>query len=73
MSGHCNICGEFGCVESNHDNYRLSDYIQKHYSGNQAAFAKSQDVAPQQVTKWLKMKCIVVDGVLYSPRRELMK
>lgn len=52
---------------------KLLDYIQKHYSGNQAAFAKSQDVKPQQVTKWLKMNCIVVEGVLYSPRRELIK
>ena len=49
----------------------LLGYIQKHYGGNQAAFAKSQEVAPQQVTKWLKMNCIVVDGVLYSPRRVL--
>lgn len=52
---------------------KLSDYIQKHYSGNQAAFAKSQEVAAQQVTKWLNMNCIVVDGSLYSPRRELIK
>ena len=50
---------------------KLLDYIQKHYSGNQRSFAKAQEVAPQQVTKWLKMECIVVDGVLYSPRRDL--
>lgn len=50
---------------------KLKDYIEKHYGGNQAAFAKSQDVNPQQVTKWLNMDCIVVDGALYSPRRTL--
>jgi len=71
MSGHCNICGEFGCVEASHDSHALVDHIEKHYGGNQAAFAKAQDVKPQQVTKWLNMECIVVNGVLYSPRRTL--
>lgn len=52
---------------------KLIDYIEKRYGGNQATFAKSQDVKPQQVTKWLNMGCVVVDGVLYSPRRELKK
>jgi hypothetical protein len=48
----------------------ISAYIiNKH--NNKAAFADAQDVKPQQVTKWVNMKCIVVDGVLYSPRREL--
>ena len=50
---------------------KLLDHINKQHGGNQAAFAKSQDVKPQQVTKWLNMNCIVIDGVLYSPRREL--
>ena len=50
---------------------KLLDHIQKHYGGNQAAFAKAQDVKPQQVTQWIKGKFIVVDGVLYSPRRTL--
>lgn len=49
----------------------LIDYIQKHYSGNQAAFGRAHGVKPQQVTKWLDMGCVVLDGVLYSPRREL--
>jgi hypothetical protein len=52
---------------------KLLDHIEKHYSSNQAAFAKAQGVKPQQVTKWLNMNCIVVEGVLYSPRRELIK
>lgn len=50
---------------------QLIDYIKAHYAGNQAAFAKAQGVKPQQVTKWLNMECIVIEGVLYSPRREL--
>ena len=44
--------------------------IDKH-NNNQSAFAKSQGVSPQQVTKWLNMGCVVVNGTLYSPRREL--
>ena len=50
---------------------KLNEYIKNHHNANQASFAKSQHVTPQQVTKWLKMGCVVVDGVLYSPRREL--
>jgi hypothetical protein len=49
----------------------LIDYIELHHSGNQAAFGRAQGVLPQQVTKWLDMGCVVLDGVLYSPRREL--
>lgn len=52
---------------------KLLDHIEKNYSGNQAAFAKSQGVKPQQVTKWLNMRCVVLDGELYSPRRKLAK
>mgnify|MGYP000285979023 FL=1 len=49
----------------------IKDYIATNHNGNQANFAKSQGTTPQQITKWVNMKCIVVDGVLYSPRREL--
>ena len=51
----------------------LLDYIQKNYGGNQAAFAEVQSVKPQQVTQWIRKGFIVVDGVLYSPRRELKR
>lgn len=50
---------------------KLIKYIEKHYDGNQKAFAASQGVKPQQVTQWLKKDFIVIDGLLYSPRREL--
>ena len=50
---------------------KLSEFIQTYHNNNKAQFAKHQHVLPQQVTKWLKMDCIVVSGVLYSPRREL--
>ena len=51
----------------------LLDYIKKEHGGNQAAFAKAQKVKPPQITQWINKKYIVVDGVLYSPRRELNK
>jgi hypothetical protein len=52
---------------------KLLDHIEKHYSGNQAAFAKAQKVKPPQITQWINKNYIVVDRVLYSPRRELNK
>lgn len=50
---------------------KLIDYINKNYGGNKSEFARSQDVLPQMVNKWLNGDYIVIDGVLYSPRREL--
>ena len=53
--------------------YTLPEYIREFHSGNQKAFGESltPPVVRQQVTKWLAMRCIVVDGELYSPRRPL--
>lgn len=49
----------------------LIDYIAANYGGSQTAFAKAQGVKLPQVTQWINKKFIVVDHVLYSPRREL--
>lgn len=49
----------------------LTNHIAAHHGGSQRKFAAANGVLPQQVTKWIKMECIVVNGVLYSPRREL--
>lgn len=49
----------------------LLDYIKKYYNGNQASFARLTGVQPAQVTQWLDKKFIVVDHMLYSPRRKL--
>ena len=49
----------------------LIEYIKNEHGGNQAAFAQSVNVKPQQITQWIKKGFIVVDGVLYSPRRDL--
>lgn len=49
----------------------LLDYIAANYGGNQKAFADAQGVKPPQVTQWINKGFIVVDDVLYSPRRTL--
>ena len=49
----------------------LLEFIELHFNGNQRAFALAQDVQPPQVTQWIQKYFIVVDGQLYSPRREL--
>lgn len=51
--------------------YTLRDYIEKHWDGNQAAFARAQGVSRQQVGEWIGKGFIVVDDVLYSQRRLL--
>lgn len=49
----------------------LINYIAVNFNGSQTAFAKSQGVKLPQVTQWIKKKFIVIDNVLYSPRRDL--
>lgn len=50
---------------------KLTEYIEEYYAGNKAEFARDNDVIPQHVTKWVNGDYIVIDGKLYSPRREL--
>jgi len=47
-------------------------WIDLHFSGSQRAFAAAQGVHPQQVTQWINKDFIVVDGKLYSHRRDLI-
>ncbi|HCI4281972.1 TPA: hypothetical protein NO555_005357 [Klebsiella variicola subsp. variicola] len=49
----------------------LDDYIKQYYSGVKAKFARSQGVAPTQVSEWIRNGYIVVDHKLYSFRRDL--
>jgi len=48
----------------------LSDYIAQNYK-SQADFARAQNVARSQVQEWINNGFIVVDGKLYSPRRQI--
>lgn len=49
----------------------ILEFIDLHFGGNQRAFAAAQGVQPPQVKQWIQKGFIVVDGQLYSPRREL--
>lgn len=52
---------------------KLSEHIDLFFNGNKSAFAKSMSATPQQVTKWVNDDWIIVDGNLYSPKRELAR
>ncbi len=52
-------------------NMSLENYINTYYAGVKAKFARSQGVAPTQVSEWIRNGYIVVDHKLYSFRREL--
>ncbi|MCL8323702.1 helix-turn-helix domain-containing protein [Providencia thailandensis] len=49
----------------------LIEYINTHYNGSQKDFASKLDIKPQQVTQWINKDFIVINHVLYSPRRDL--
>ncbi len=44
---------------------RLNEHIEQHYNSNQSEFARSQGVRHDQVARWLKRNCMVVNGVVY--------
>ena len=44
---------------------KLNKYIQEYHNGNTSAFARTQGVRQDQVARWLKRNCMVVDGVVY--------
>ncbi|MEJ5074354.1 hypothetical protein WH357_18760 [Enterobacter ludwigii] len=50
---------------------KIVEYIDLYFEGNKSAFARRMNVTPQQVTKWVNDGWIIIDGQLYSPRREL--
>jgi len=51
----------------------LKEYINREHGGSQVRFAATNGVHKSQVTQWINKNFIVVNGVLYSPRRELKK
>ena len=50
---------------------KLSDYIKEHHNNNQSEFARSIGVQQSQITRWLKLDCIVVNGELHRKIKEL--
>lgn len=49
---------------------KLADYISANFA-SKAEFARSQNVTPQQVTKWINNEWIVINNTLYLPKREI--
>lgn len=49
----------------------LSEYIAKHYGGNNAAFARAVGKPRQRVQEWLDAGYIVSNGWAHSPRFKL--
>lgn len=50
---------------------KLTEYIDKYFDGSKAEFARAEGVKPPQIHQWIDKGFIVIDGVLYSPRRDL--
>ena len=44
---------------------KLNNYIQEQHEGNISAFARTQSVRQDQVTRWLKRNCVVENGIVY--------
>lgn len=44
---------------------KLKQYIEEHHNGNTSSFARSQHVSESQARRWLKRRCLVVEGVVY--------
>ncbi len=54
----------------------LQTYIIDKHNNNQSEFARSQGVRHDQVARWLKRNCMVVNGVVYcevSKQRKINK
>ncbi|MBA0176925.1 hypothetical protein [Pectobacterium carotovorum] len=49
----------------------IARHIDIYYGGVQAKFAKELGVNPQQVTKWIANKYVIIDGIIYSPLRSM--
>lgn len=50
----------------------LLKYIEERFAGSQADFARHVGVMRPQVTQWINKGFVVIDGVLYSPRRSVL-
>ncbi len=47
-----------------HDAFPLKILIAQRHNGNISAFARTQGVRQDQVARWLKRNCYVIDGVV---------
>ncbi len=52
---------------------KLIDYIEENYKGNKTKFGLANGIAPSQVGRYLDYGCLVIDGQLMKPIKELKK
>ena len=49
----------------------LKQYIKDNHKGNGSDFAKAHGVASTQANDWRRRGFMLIDGVIYSPRRRI--
>jgi len=49
----------------------LTEYIAMNFAGNNSEFARHMGVDRQKVGLWIKSGWVVINGILYSPRRDI--
>lgn len=49
----------------------IKDYIDENFEGNQSAFARFLGVQRAQITQWINGGFLVINGAIYSKRRDL--
>lgn len=42
----------------------LKQHIAEHHNGNISAFARTQGVRQDQVARWLKRNCVIINGTV---------
>ncbi len=53
---------------------KLKQHIKDHYDCNKSAFARvisvteGKEIFPTQVSRWIELDCIWVDGRVYAPK-----
>jgi hypothetical protein len=52
---------------------KLKNYIEHQNNGNLSAIALTHGVRYDQVSRWLKRNCMVIEGVIYCPISKQIK
>ena len=50
----------------------LMEYIEKHYNGSKADFARAEGTTRQHVQKWVNNGWLVMGSQLVSPKKDLV-
>lgn len=49
----------------------IEHYVDVNFGGNKAEFARYIGVYPHKINEWIRCGWIIVDNILYSPRKEI--